>query len=168
MKRISILTLVLLCLLSSTVFATIRWHWIGYNVGNTFYFDAATIHYSYLENNKTVQDKNIISYSLKTTLTEQSRFNLEKYMNKDEKNPIIPWKNVAYMITQQNINISNKTITNNSIQCFDEKHVLLFSYKFKPGDAQFQEIMPDTFNDQIYRHVIRYAAEHNGDLENHL
>jgi len=168
MKRISILTLVLLFLLSSSVLAAIHWHWIGYNVGNTFYFDAATIHYSYLENNKTVQDKNIISYSLKTALTEQSRFNLAKYMNKDEKNPIIPWENVAYMITQQNINVTNKTITNDSVQCFDKNHVLLFSYKFKPADVQFQEVMLDTFNDQIYHHIIRYAAEHNSELENHI
>ena len=168
MKRISILTLVLLFLLSSSVLAAIHWHWIGYNVGNTFYFDAATIHYSYLENNKTVQDKNIISYSLKTALTEQSRFNLAKYMNKDEKNPIIPWETVAYMITKQNINVTNKTITNNSIQCFDEKHVLLFAYNFKPADVQFQNIMLNTFNEQIYNYIIRYSIEHNDELEKHL
>ena len=150
------------------MFAAIRWHWIGYNVGNTFYFDATTIHYSYAENNKTSLDKNIIFYSLKTSLTEQSRFNLAKYMNKDEENPIIPWETVSYMITEQNINVTNKTITNNSIQCFDENHVLLFSYKFKPADVQLQEIVLNTFNDQIYDYIVRYAAEHNDELESRI
>ncbi len=157
MKRISILTLMFVVLLSCTAFAA-NWAWIDSNDKIGFFFDSNTIKYaSYhdIHSNKTIPIKNTICFWQKTIYTPEAANQAA------DKTGLEEWRNVSYVIEYVILDKQNKCLSTNYSTFYDHDGNVIE----QSAATHTSRVIPDTMGESVYEVITTYAKNNDSSLE---
>lgn len=151
MKRISLLVLSLLIVMTSITFAADRWYWVLSNDIESVFFDTATIHFEDKDPNHLV-----LREWIKFTYNQEGAQSLadEKHNN---GNYSADWISTAYCLEDVSIFIKDKSVLFHGFYYYDSTGKLISQIVYK--NAYQMNCIPGSLGEVIASRSIIYAAD---------
>ena len=149
MKRISILALVVLFMMSCTVFAADRWYWVSSNDTESVFFDTTTIKF---ENRQPghIQFKAWVKFQYNEEGTQKLA---------DQKHAVgdysIDWSQVSYTLENVSIFLNGPYVSFHGIYYYDSNGSVLL---YVPESTPWISTVPGSVGEDIVRTLIIYTA----------
>lgn len=159
MKKIFMLVLLLLFLISYTAFAADSWTLVGSNDKGTVSFSPDSIKYD-LDSKRNI-DKNIIDVKLKTQFNADGLnwFISDRKDNDDTTN----WENLSYMLIDAKINRTYRLLSTYTATAYDASGHIIKS----TAETIQKDLKQDGIDADLYDAIVTYANQHDQDLEGH-